>query len=189
MTHFIYYQMHFWIFICLRISLFQNVSILPILWSQESDLIKEEQSLFLLPHLATFPFLFCPFVPWRDWVHCCSDHKDPTSRTLSPSLSGFHLYLPLFFRKKWNISAFIFSHYLFKSSVNLNELENCKNSWHSQVSMGWTACPLHTHSFSWMMSQWTVEYLVLITYCKGDRFIQINSYSSGGPVFHRNSMR
>lgn len=113
---------------------FQNVSILPILWSQESDLIKEEQSLFLLPHLATFSFLFCPFVPWRGLSALLFRPQDPTSEFLSPLLFLAFIYIFLFFlEKNRNISAFIFSHYLFKSSVNLNELENCKNSWHSQV--------------------------------------------------------
>lgn len=65
----------------------------------------------------------------------------------TPSLSDFHVYLPLFFlEKNRNISAFIFSHYLFKSSVNLNELENCKNSWHSQVC-GLNGLPITYPSF------------------------------------------
>lgn len=136
-THFYLLSNAFLNFICLRISLFSNVSILPILWSQESDLIKEEQS--ALPnYLATFSFLFCPFVPWRG-LSALLFRPRPHQRPLSPLLFWLSS-ISSFFLENRNISAYLLSHYLFKSSVNfkwtweLQELLAQPSLWAEQLA-------------------------------------------------------
>lgn len=102
------------------------------MWCHKGDLTKEEPALFLLPHSPLVHSLSvpCPLMGIESIAFQTSSTHELAPFT--PSLSFFRLCLPLFLKNR-TISAFIFSHYLFKSSSNLNKLKSCKSSWYTQV--------------------------------------------------------
>lgn len=126
---------------CLRICFSKMWAFWLNLWKPEGDLIKEKLAL-LLSHLATCSVPFCPSFHGGNWVHCPTHHGTPWASSFL-SISDFHLCLPLFFFNR-NISTFIFSHYLFKFSVNLNKLKNCS----TPKFVGLAVCILPTCGFS-----------------------------------------